>query len=398
MPRHPAAAPHITAIPGGVFSRFRSRIATLTGEVYPLHVGDTWMEPLPAARMEALTTAAHPGLHRYPPVNGIPELLAALAVRHGVDSGRILMTCGATGGLKAVAGAMLAPGEEVLILAPYWPLIAGIVATSNGTPVEVPFLDRGAGDIAGRLSKYLTDKTVAIYINSPNNPTGAVLSEAELSELAAFARAHDLWIWADEIYEHYAYTADCHPVAGFAPERTVSVFSFSKAYGLAGSRCGYLIGPDAQATGQIRKSLIHAFYSAPRASQQSALAALLGGDAWLADAAAQYESAGANAALTLGLPAPQGGTFLFFDVSDCLDERGLDGFLFDCLEENLILAPGASFGPGHYSNFVRLCFTAAPPEVVQRGVEKLAALIARSRLRALQHGGCGPLDDRKASR
>jgi aspartate/methionine/tyrosine aminotransferase len=379
VPRHPAAAPHITAIPGGVFSRFLSRIATLTGEVYPLHVGDTWMEPLPAARMEALTTAAHPGLHRYPPVNGIPALLSALSARHEVEQGRILTSCGATGGLKSVAGALLAPGDEVMILAPYWPLIAGIVATSNGTPVEVPFLDRGAGDIAGRLAQHLTDKTVALYINSPNNPTGAVLTPAELSALAAFARKHDLWIWADEIYEHYAYTADYHPVAGFAPERTISAYSFSKAYGLAGSRCGYLIAPDVETAGQIRKSLIHAFYSAPRASQVSALAALTGGDAWLADAATQYRAAGELAAETLGLPAPEGGTFLFFDVADCLDARGLDGFLFDCLEENLILAPGASFGPTHYATHVRLCFTSAPPDVVQRGVGKLAALMARAR-------------------
>lgn len=325
--------------------------------------------------MEALTTAAHPGLHRYPPVNGMPALLTALADRHGVERARILTSCGGTGGLKAVAGALLSPGDEVLILAPYWPLIAGIVRTSNGIPIEVPFLDRGAGDIAGRLGEYLTDRTVALYINSPNNPTGAVLSADELAALASFARAHDLWLWADEIYEHYAYTAQHHPVAQFAPERTISAYSFSKAYGLAGSRCGYLIGPDAQTMGQVRKSLIHAFYSAPRASQISALAALERGDSWLQMAAEQYQAAGEAAARTLGLPAPEGGTFLFFDVADCLDERGLDGFLFDCLEENLILAPGASFGPNHYQTFIRLCFTSAPPDVVQRGVEKLALLM-----------------------
>ena len=382
MPRHPNAAPHIRAIPGGVFSKFISRISTLTGEIYPLHVGDTWMEPLPAARMEALTTASHPGLHRYPPVNGLPALLEALSARHRVEPGRILMSCGATGGLKAAAGALLSPGDEVLILAPYWPLIAGIVRTSGGIPVEVPFLDRGAGDIVGRLSKYLTERTVALYINSPNNPTGQVLSVDELSALAGFARAHDLWLWADEIYEHYAYTAPYHPVAEFAPERTLSAYSFSKAYGLAGSRCGYLIGPDPQTMGQVRKSLIHAFYSAPRASQVSALAALVHGDDWLRAAAEQYRAAGEKAAATLSLPTPQGGTFLFFDVADCLDARGLDGFLFDCLEENLILAPGASFGPGHYGTFVRLCFTSAAPDIVQRGVERLAALIEEKRAKA----------------
>jgi N-succinyldiaminopimelate aminotransferase len=337
------------------------------------------MEPVPAARMEALSTAENPGLHRYPPVNGLPALLGALARHHGVKPARILTSCGGTGGLKAVAGALLSPGDEVLILAPYWPLIAGIVRTSNGIPVEVPFLDRGAGDIASRLSAYLTDRTVALYINSPNNPTGAVLTADELAALAAFARAHDLWLWADEIYEHYAYTAEHHPVAQFAPERTISAYSFSKAYGLAGSRCGYLIGPDAPTMAEVRKSLIHAFYSAPRASQLSALAALEHGDAWLKMASEQYQAAGERAAKTLGLPPPEGGTFLFFNVADCLDERGINGFLFDCLEENLILAPGASFGPSHYHTFIRLCFTSAPPAVVQRGVEKLATLMEARR-------------------
>jgi DNA-binding transcriptional MocR family regulator len=96
-------------------------------------------------------------------------------------------------------------------------------------------------------------------------------------------------------------------------------------------------------------------------------------------ASEQYQAAGERAARTLGLPPPEVGTFLFVEVADCLDERGINGFLFDCLEENLILAPGASFGPSHYHTFIRLCFTSAPPAVVQRGVEKLATLMEARR-------------------
>jgi N-succinyldiaminopimelate aminotransferase len=87
---------------------------------------------------------------------------------------------------------------------------------------------------------------------------------------------------------------------------------------------------------------------------------------------------GERAAARLGLPAPRGSTFLFFDVAGCLDGRGLGGFLEDCVERGLFVAPGASFGP--YPTHVRLCFTAAPPDVVDRGVEVLAALLgARAR-------------------
>src|SRR6185295_19712550 len=98
------------------------------------------------ARMEVIKVADHPGMHRYAPPQGLPALLDLLAdrlrARTGVATGRenILLTTGATGGLSTVAGALVAPGDEVLLLAPYWPLISGIVRSFHGTPVAVPFI------------------------------------------------------------------------------------------------------------------------------------------------------------------------------------------------------------------------------------------------------------------
>jgi len=332
--------------------------------------------------MEDLTEANHPGLHRYPPPTGLAPLVKAISDRHDVGSDRILPTAGATGALKCIANTLLASGDEVLILAPYWPLIAGIVATSGGVPIEVPFLDRGDGDIAGRLESYVSDRSVAIYINTPNNPTGTVLTPDEQQALAAFARKHDLWVWSDEVYEHFVYSGHYQPMAQLVPERTFSVYSFSKAYGLAGSRCGYIIGPeDPSLTEEVLKVLLYSVYSAPKASQLSALAALREGDDWLKTAKEQYRKAGFAAADALHLPRPEGGTFLFIDVSSALDERGLDGFLFDCLDHNLILTPGASFGPKTFSSFIRVCFTCARPEVVARGVDILNGLLTEKRWR-----------------
>ena len=120
----------------------------------------------------------------------------------------------------------------------------------------------------------------------------------------------------------------------------------------------------------------HSFYSTPTASQIAALNALDGrGDAWVADVRPQYVAAGNRAAAALGVAPPAGSTFLFLDVSAALDERGLDGFLERAADEGLFLAPGPSFGP--YPRHVRLCFTAAPPPVIERGVAILARLLER---------------------
>jgi N-succinyldiaminopimelate aminotransferase len=124
---------------------------------------------------------------------------------------------------------------------------------------------------------------------------------------------------------------------------------------------------------EVQKIGTHTFYSTPTASQLVALRALTQADGWLASTRARYAEMGRDAAAALGLPAPEGSTFLFLDVGDVLDTRGLDGFLSDCANRGLLLAPGPSFGP--YPTHVRLCFTAAPPDVIRRGVAALAALL-----------------------
>jgi len=379
MPRFPTVAPHVRAIQGGVYSKFAARIAALEGEVYPLNVGDTWMEPIKGARMEDLSVADHPGMHRYTGTRGMPALVDAIAERRGIDPGRILVTASGTAGLKILANALLSPGDEVMILAPYWPLIAGIVKTSSGTPVEVPFLDLGGEDIVARLEAYRTDKTVAIYLNTPNNPTNQTYPRHVVQAIADFARAHDLWIWTDEIYEDYVYRGELHPIADMAPERTFAAFSFSKAYGLAGLRTGYLVGPSTEAVAEVHKVGLYSYYSAPTPGQLSALHVIRHGQPWVDRAFESYKAAGDHAARALGVPQPGGGQFLFLDVSPYLDARGLQGFLSDCLDRNLVLAPGSSFGPNNYSDFVRICFTCAPPDVVRRGIEIFAGLLDEKR-------------------
>jgi aspartate/methionine/tyrosine aminotransferase len=382
MPRHPSLSPSVAEITGAVYSRLARTLAQATGPVYPLHVGDTWMEPPEGCRMEDLRVDEYPGMHRYTAPQGLPTLLAAIATRVEDRSGAatipddVLIAAGGTGALGAAVGALVTPGEEVLVLAPYWPLIAGIVRSFHGLPVPVPFFGHAASpaEAVEIVERHRNDRTVALYLNTPSNPTGRVIPRDQLVALVEWAREHGLWLLADEVYEDYQYEGAHVYTRPLAPERTFAIHSFSKAYGMAGNRCGYVVGPNA-AMGELRKVATHTFYATPTASQLAALRALARGGPWVDAARAQYAETGRWAAARLGLATPLGSTFLFLDVAEHLDGDGLDGFLGRCADRGLFLAPGPSFGP--YPTSVRLCYTAAEPHVVREGVEVLAGLLGR---------------------
>src|SRR3954453_5717987 len=312
MTRH--FSPNVQDIADSVYSGLAHRLATHQGEVFPLHVGDTWMEPPAGCRMEDLHVAEFPGMHRYASPQGMPALLDAIVervrARTGVATERddVLVATGATGALGAVAGAILAPGDEVLQLAPHWPLITGIVQSFGGVPVDVPFF--GVADspetAVEAVRERRTERTVALYLNTPSNPTGQIIPRPWIEALVEWACREDLWIIADEVYEDYVYEGEHTYTRPFDPERTFAAHSFSKAYGMAGNRCGYIVGP-AATMGELRKVATHTFYSTPTASQLAALRALgEPGTEWIAAARAQYAETGAWAAQRLGLPAPLG--------------------------------------------------------------------------------------------
>ncbi len=376
MPRYPSASQTVQAMPSGVFSKVAHRIAAITGERYPLHVGDTWLAPADGCHLSDFSELDHPGMHTYAPPRGEPTLMDAITDFRGVEAERVIVCAGATGGLGALACATVSPGEEVLILSPFWPLIRGIVSLHHGVPVEVPTLGVNEPEtLLALLQQRVTDRTAAIYVNTPNNPTGRIYSSKMVHAIAEFARSHGLWIWSDDVYEGIVFDGQVTSVRDCAPERTFSVYSFSKTYGMAGNRCGYIVGPSVEAMASVRKATVHHYYSACTASQLAAAAVLRNGSEWLENAVSHYRRAGHAAADRLSLERPQGGTFLFVDVSAALDDRGLQGFMIDCIDRGLILAPGDSCGE-HYPSHVRVCFTSAKPDVVERGVEVLANLLS----------------------
>lgn len=388
MPRFPKTASTTDTLSAHVFSRLAARAKDHRGPIHPLHVGDTWMEPLEAARAEAQLTAQHPRLHNYAPVQGQPELLDAIEahlLRRGdclIDRECLQVTSGATAGLSVVCEALLEPGDEVLLPSPFWPLIRGIIHKRGATPVQIPFFDRYREDdfdAEAALEAAVTDKTAAIYVNTPHNPSGRMLDDATVAAIARVAERHDLWILSDEVYEElYFYGEPPTPVWARADYqlRTVAVHSMSKAYGLAGARVGWAHGPH-EAMSAVRAVQTFTTYCAPKPLQLGAAVALRQGADWLAAARASYKGAGLAVAQTLGVDAPDGGTFVFFDVTPNLrDGEDCLGLLERCLDVGVLLTPGAACGE-HYADWVRLCFTSVPPAQLQEALELLKPIVGR---------------------
>src|SRR4029434_10757713 len=148
-------------------------------------------------------------------------------------------------------------------------------------------------------------RTAALYVSSPSNPTGRVLPETWLAALAEWADREGVWLICDEVYEDFVYRGAHVSTARFLSERTLSVVSFSKAYGMAGNRTGYLVGPEAAIT-QAQKISTHTFYAAPTSGQVAGLRALRDGAAWIASASASYAEVGRTAAERLGVRPREG--------------------------------------------------------------------------------------------
>lgn len=389
MPRFPHPAPTSEGLSDRVYSALASRARGRPGPVHPLHVGDTWRDPPPAARCEALRAEEHPRLFGYGPIQGEPALLEAvrarLLARHGlaVDAEDLQIMPGATTGLAVVISALLEPGDELLLPSPFWPLIRGMTTARGCAVAEVPLftrLDEPGFDAEAALERAVTPRTAAIYVNDPHNPTGRRLPPAAADAIARVARRHDLWVIADAAYVELAYGP---PRPAFwlredLADRMVVTHTLSKTWALAGARVGFTHGPrDVMA--RVRGLQAYLAYNAAKPMQRLAVRALETGDGWLEETRRLYEEAGRAAALAAGVPAPEAGTFLFLDVAPHLAPgEGLDGFLERCLEAGVLVTPGPACGKD-FPTHVRLCFTAVPPGELDDALERFAGVLGTRR-------------------
>ena len=204
---------------------------------------------------EAGFRAIEAGDTHYPPAFGTPALLDAIVAKlkrennvYHITPAQIMVTPGAKWAIFATLAALLEPGDDVLILDPSWVSYAPMILLHRANPVRVAL----PGDdhfrlTADLLERHVTPRSKVLMVNSPNNPTGRVLTRAEIDAIVYVARQHDLYVISDEIYEHIIYDDHVHYSLGAEPgmaERTIIVNGFSKAYAMTGWRLGWLAGPE----------------------------------------------------------------------------------------------------------------------------------------------------------
>ena len=217
----------------------------------------------------AMTRAIVENKTHYLQTNGVPrlrELIAAkLRDKNRIpidDAEHVLVSNGGIHGLYMLAHALLEPGDEVLVPDPEWPPVVGNVLSAKGVPVAVPLYERdGWRYDLDELEAKITPRTRVLYINSPSNPTGGVLTREDLRRLAAIAREHDLWVISDEAYEDVVFDGEHVSIASLPEmyERTIPLYTFSKSYAMTGLRLGYVAIKDPVVRERAKKVL---FYSA----------------------------------------------------------------------------------------------------------------------------------------
>jgi len=355
--------------------------------------------PTPAHIVEAAVAACRdPANHRYTPTGGIPALREAIAAKTRRDSGyvvtaqQVLVT---NGGKQAIANAFAVlcdPGDEVLVLAPFWTTYPESIVLAGGVPVIVSSDEKsGFRSTVAELEAARTPRTKALLFVSPSNPTGAVYPREEIAAIGQWAADNGLWVLTDEIYEHLVYGGSAHhsmPV--LVPEladRCLVVNGVAKTYAMTGWRVGWLIGPTDAVTAATNIQS-HETSNVANVSQRAALAALTGG---LEDVAMMREAFDRRRRTITRMlneidgvvcVEPEGAFYAFPSVKGLLGKslRGQRPASSAALAELCIneakvaVVPGEAFGaPG----FFRLSYALGDDDLVE-GVSRLASLFAEA--------------------
>lgn len=367
--------------------RIRNRVLEMRAsgqKVLQLEGGEPFM-PTPDFVKEAMKAALDANQTRYAASSGIPPLLEALREklarknRIEVSTNDIIVTSGGAHGLFCAFSASVNPGDEVMFFAPYWTPIKDQVSYAGGVAVRVPWDEvRGRNDIREILESRATPKLRVIYVNTPANPSGDVLTRAQLQTIAEFAIAHDLTVIADEAYEDLLYDGEHVSIASFEGmrERTLSVYTFSKSFSMTGWRIGYVVAPPPFME-FLRKLVLNSVNGVSTPTQYAALAAVQHDPRFFDAIREEYRKrrdlmVGAFRNAGFDCLTPPGAFYAFPDVRKRL---GTDSWkAMETLLERTSIAsvPGAVFGPegeGH----LRMSFSLAM-ETLEEAAEALKTL------------------------
>ncbi|WP_106585256.1 pyridoxal phosphate-dependent aminotransferase [Murinocardiopsis flavida] len=352
--------------------------------------------PTPAPIVEAAAEACRdPRNHRYTPAGGLPELKDAIAAKtlrdsgYRVDPGQVLVTNGGKQAIYEAFAALLDPGDEVIVTAPFWTTYPESIRLAGGVPVYVR-TDETTGFQADvdRLEAARTERTKVLLFVSPSNPTGAVYGPDQVREIGRWADSHGLWVLTDEIYEHLVYghaAVTSMPVA--VPEladRTVVVNGVAKTYAMTGWRVGWLIGPEdvVRAAGNLQS---HATSNVANVAQRAAIAAVGGDLAAVREMRDAFDRRRQAIVRLLNeipgvlCPEPQGAFYAYPSVKGVLGKeiRGVRPASSAALAELILeqaevaVVPGEAFGtPG----YLRLSYALSDADLAE-GVGRIAELL-----------------------
>jgi aspartate aminotransferase len=392
---------YLDAVPFSGIIRIRDMMYSVE-RPFRLDQGDVSFDA-PASLKDALIRGIAENRTHYVQTTGIPPLLERLAAKMR-DRNRIpveqtdevMVTSGGIHGLYSICQGLLDPGDEVLLPDPEWPPGAGNVLAARGVPVGYPMYEsRGWRPDFDEIASLITPRTRAIYLNSPHNPTGGILTRADLERVADIARERDLWVISDEAYEHILFDGREHVSIASLPgmyERTIPFYTFSKSYAITGLRLGYLAVRDPKVRERVRKVLFYTVSNTSSLIQYGGLGAMLGSQEVVAEF--QRELAARRDLFYNGIkqaahgvlsgdppsgafyafmridpdwrsPLPDASPSLSWAITEFLIKRGRIG----CV-------PGVDFGP-HGEGYVRFCFARERQEL-EGALESMASLLTQS--------------------
>src|SRR3954451_15610153 len=349
-----------------------------------------------------VSAAAHKAIDanftKYTTNSGTEDLKRAIVERHRIDNGveystaQVIVSAGGQQALYNSILALFGPGDEVITHMPGWPTLVEQIKLAEATPVIVrTHVEDGFRVTADLILSAVTPRTKGIIINSPGNPTGALIAEEDVEAIATFAARRGIWVLLDLCYDRLVYDPVPHNIIGVVSrtlrERAVLCGSASKAYAMTGWRCGWVVGPAAlvSACNAIQS---HSTSNACSISQRAAEAALRGPQECVTDMLDEYRRRRDQLCLWLSadprirLVKPAGAFYLFPDVSEYLSPDGIrtSADLATALlaDARVALTPGEAFdAPG----FLRISYATSMKEL-ERGSQRILEFLASRSVRA----------------
>jgi aspartate aminotransferase len=394
-------AKYLDAVPFSGIIRIRDMMYTVK-DPFRLDQGDVSFDA-PETVKQAMRRAIDENRSHYVQTTGVPRLLELLVGKLRAKNGipvsgmdEVMVTTGGIHALYIICQALLEPGDEVIVPDPEWPPAMGNITAARGVVVPCPLHERiGWRWDLDELESTITPRTKAIYINSPHNPTGGVLTIPDIERIATIAEKHNVWIVSDEAYEDIIFEGTAHLSPASLPgmyERTISFYTMSKTYAMTGLRLGYVVAKDPTLRDRMKKVL---FYTASNVSsivQYGAIGALEGSQECVAAFRTElharrdlfYEGIRTHAAAVLRGAPPRGAFYAFLRIDPAWRPHGgsLAGSTSWALAQELIergrigCVPGVDFG-ANGEGCVRFCFARGRDEL-NGALESMEALFRRS--------------------